>query len=91
MTKVVKTDAFRATLARESASRAILDLANSRVRITCPDSKRRTVTLLEARLIELTSPTCRRRLLCQDFISMVRTAAQIQQRINFEDNAPSDA
>jgi len=61
--------------------RAILDLANSRVRITCPDGKRRSVSRIEARLIELTSPTCKRRLMCQDFIVLVRQALEMTQDI----------
>ncbi|MBU0556456.1 MAG: hypothetical protein KKD64_10360 [Alphaproteobacteria bacterium] len=61
--------------------RDILDLANSRVRITCPDGKRRTVSRIEARLIELTSPTCKRRLMCQDFIVLVRQALEMTQDI----------
>ncbi|MCW2404578.1 hypothetical protein M2336_001207 [Sphingobium sp. B1D7B] len=61
--------------------RAILDLANSRVRITCPDGKRRTVSRIEARLIELTSLNCKRRIMCQDFIALVRQALEMTQTI----------
>lgn len=57
--------------------RAVLDLANTRVRVTCPDGRRRTVSLFEARLMELASPRCSRRLMCQDFIALVRMAVQI--------------
>ena len=57
--------------------RAILDLASTPVRMVCPDGKRRTITLFAARLIELSSPRCRRRLMCEDFIGLVRKAARM--------------
>jgi hypothetical protein len=56
---------------------AILELANTPVRMLCPDGKRRTVSLFRARLIELASPNCRRRLLCQDFIGLVLMATRM--------------
>ena len=56
---------------------AILELANTPVRMLCPDGKRRTVSLFRARLIELASPNCRRRLLCEDFIGLVLMAARM--------------
>ena len=56
---------------------AILELANTPVRMLCPDGKRRTVSLFRARLIELASPNCRRRLMCQDFIGLVLMAARM--------------
>jgi len=56
---------------------AILELANTPVRMLCPDGKRRTVSLFRARLTELASPNCRRRLLCQDFIGLVLMAARM--------------
>ena len=56
---------------------AILELANTPVRMVCPDGKRRTVSLFRARLIELALPNCRRRLMCQDFIAVVMTAARM--------------
>ena len=56
---------------------AILELANTPVRIVCPDGKRKTVSLFTARLIELASPNCRRRLMCQDFIGLVLMAARM--------------
>lgn len=59
----------------EDRYREVLDLANRRVRMICPDGRRRTVSLFEARLIELASPRCRRRLMCEDFIRQVRWAA----------------
>lgn len=58
----------------EDAQRAVLDLANMKVRMVCPDGRRRTISLLEARLIELASPNCRRRIMCEDFIRQVRQA-----------------
>jgi len=58
----------------EDAQRAILGLANMKVRMICPDGRRRTISLLEARLIELASPNCRRRILCEDFIRQVQEA-----------------
>ena len=57
--------------------RAILELASTPVRMLCPDGKRRTVSLFAARLIELASPHCRRRLMCEDFIALVMTAARM--------------
>ena len=57
--------------------RAILELASTPVRMLCPDGKRRTVSLFAARLIELASPRCRRRLMCEDFIGLVRMAARM--------------
>lgn len=59
------------------ARSALMEMANARVKITCPTGKRRTVSMFEARLLELASPDCRRRLLCQDFISLVLMAARI--------------
>jgi len=56
---------------------AILELANTPVRMLCPDGKRRTVSLFRARLIELASPNCRRRLMCEDFIALVLMAARM--------------
>ena len=56
---------------------AILEFANTPVRMVCPDGKRRTVSLFRARLFELASPNCRRRLMCQDFIALVMTAARM--------------
>ncbi|SCW75817.1 hypothetical protein SAMN02927924_02630 [Sphingobium faniae] len=58
----------------EDARRAILELANMKVRMICPDGRRRTISVLEARLIELTSPNCSRRIMCEDFIRQVRQA-----------------
>lgn len=59
------------------ARRAVLDLANVRVKITCPAGRRRSVSLFEARLIELASPHCRRRLMCEDFIGLVQMAVRM--------------
>ena len=56
---------------------AIVELANTPVRMLCPDGKRRTVSLFRARLIELASPNCRRRLMCQDFIGLVLMATRM--------------
>jgi len=56
---------------------AILELASTPVRMVCPDGKRKTVSLFRARLIELASPNCRRRLLCEDFIGLVLMAARM--------------
>lgn len=56
---------------------AILELASTPVRMVCPDGRRRTVSLFRARLIELASPQCRRRLMCQDFIDLVMMAARM--------------
>ena len=39
--------------------------------------RREIVTAFEARLVELGSPRCRRRLYCQDFIWLVMTAASM--------------
>ncbi|MBG6119031.1 hypothetical protein IWY39_002835 [Sphingobium sp. JAI105] len=58
----------------DETHQAILDLASRQVRVTTPDGRRIRVTLFEARLLELASPDCRRRILCQDFITQVRNA-----------------
>jgi hypothetical protein len=57
--------------------RAILELASTPVRMLCPDGKRRIISLFAARLIELASPRCRRRLMCEDFIALVMMAARM--------------
>lgn len=62
------------------ACQAILDLANMKVRMICPDGRRRTISLIEARLIELASPDCRRRIMCEEFIRQVRAALRISTR-----------
>ncbi|MCW2380623.1 MULTISPECIES: hypothetical protein [unclassified Sphingobium] len=59
--------------------RTILDLGNSRIRITCPDGTRRTVSRIRARLIELTSLNCKRRIMFQDFIALVLQALEMTQ------------
>lgn len=64
----------------DEAVRSILEMANRKVRVTSPDGRRITVTLFEARLLELASPDCRRRILCQDFIAQVRSAARMRQK-----------
>ena len=55
----------------------LLNLASSRVKIVDPMGKKRKVMLIEARILELASPNCRRRLLCQEFISLVRSAVHM--------------
>jgi hypothetical protein len=52
----------------------ILAIATTPVQIVNQAGKRETVTALEARIMELASGTCRRRIFCQDFISLVRQA-----------------
>lgn len=64
----------------DEASRSILEMANRKVSVTSPDGRRIAVTLFEARLLELASPDCRRRILCQDFIAQVRSAAGMRQQ-----------
>lgn len=76
MKKVARNGEWKAGEQKDDRS-AILELANTPVRMLCPDGKRRTVSLFRARLIELASPRCRRRLMCEDFIALVMTAARM--------------
>lgn len=64
----------------DEASRSILEMANRKVRVTSPNGRRIAVTLFEARLLELASPGCGRRILCHDFIDQVRSAAGMRQK-----------
>ena len=52
----------------------VLSMANTPVQIINQAGKRETVIALEARLLELGSGDCQRRLFCQDFIALVRQA-----------------
>lgn len=65
-----------AAILLDEASRAILNLANRQVRVRAPDGRRIRVTMFEARLLELATPDCKRRLMCQTFIEQVRGAVR---------------
>ena len=55
-----------------------IQMAGSKVTAITPTGELRSMTLLEARLLELASPTCRRRLICEDFIRLVRQAVTLR-------------
>ena len=65
----------RGEVSSANAYSGIIAQANRRVTIRDALGKRRYVTLFEARLIELASTHCQRRLLCENFIKAVRLAA----------------
>ncbi len=54
-----------------------LAMASAPVEIINGQGRKESVTAFEARLIELGSRRCRRRLYCQDFIWLIMTAARM--------------
>lgn len=54
----------------------VLERANAPVRIRNENGRPETVTTFEARLLELASGNCQRRIWCMDFIRMVQLALE---------------
>jgi len=69
------SDAECSQLSLDNQYAAVLALANRRVVIRDQSGRRRYGTLFEARVAELGSGDCKRRLLCLHFIRIVRMAA----------------
>jgi hypothetical protein len=66
-----------AAMPASDARTLLLTMANTPVDIINQAGQREIVTAIEARLLELASGDCRRRLFCQDFIALVRQALRM--------------